>query len=370
MRASKREAGTNRGQHRSSQMRTEQPAPFPFRDGLTALVLGGGNALGAYHLGVCERLDDAGLKPDWYLGTSIGAVTAAILVGNPPERRRERLRAFWEEAIQIIPDLSGFGREFRARFNNDLALAALLFGRPGHFRPRYPGLWSLLPGMPPDRAIRDHTPLRRTIERLVDFKRLNDAAERVSIVALDMESGGEIWFDNRETGIEPDHLLAATALAPLFPPLETGGRLLCDAAFANNLPVDRVFADPPGRDLLCIAVDLYHLGHGRPATLDETVARVQDLAFASQTRRAIAALLRERGLARRLDPQGPSAVLAHLALKPAGHQRTLKPLDYSRPSIEERIAEGRADAEAMLGRLRDAPRDQPLAYLGPPAAAA
>lgn len=351
-------------------MRHEQSGPLPFRDGLTALVLGGGNALGAYHLGVCEQLRGAGIEPDWYLGTSIGAVTAAILVGNPPETRLERLRVFWEEAIQTAPDISAFGGEFRARLNNDLALAALLFGRPGQFRARYPGIWSLLPGMPPDRAIRDHAPLQRTIELLVDFSRLNDAAERVSIVALDMETGEEIWFDNRQGGILPEHLLAATALAPLFPPVEIDGRLLCDAGFANNLPVDRVFAVPPERDLLCIAVDLFHLGHGRPATLDETIARVQDLAFASQTRRAIAGLLRERDLARRLDPQAPSAVLAHLALQPTGHQRTLKPLDYSRSSIGERIAEGRADAEAMLARLRDAPRDQPLAYLAPPAAVA
>jgi NTE family protein len=140
----------------------------------TALVLGGGNALGAYHFGACERLFAAGLRPGWLVGTSIGAVTAAILAGNPPEARLERLRTFWRDAMQAtagpmaehVPDV------LRSRFNNDFALSALLFGRPGLFRGRFPGLWSILPFVPPDLALRDHAPLRATLERLVDFDRL------------------------------------------------------------------------------------------------------------------------------------------------------------------------------------------------------
>ena len=152
--------------------------------------------------------------------------------------------------------------------------------------------------MPPDRALADHTPLARTLERLIDFDRLNGAEERLSIVTIDMESGEEVWFDNRHDRITPKHLLACTALAPLFPPVELNDRLLCDAGFGNNLPFDRVFRDPPKRDTLCIAVDVYNLSHGRPGTLDQTVARVQDLGFAMQSRRSVDALARERGLTR------------------------------------------------------------------------
>lgn len=331
----------------------------------TALVLGGGNALGAYHLGACENLFAAGLRPGWLVGTSIGAVTVAILAGNPPETRLERLRTFWRDAMQAsagitadhVPDL------LRSRFNNDFALSALLFGRPGLFRGRFPGLWSILPFVPPDLALRDHAPLRATLERLVDFDRLNGAPERVSINAIDMVTGNEVWFDNRDTGIEPDHLLASTALAPLFPPVEIGSRLLCDAGFGNNLPFDRVFLEEPMRDLLCVAIDVYHLGHGRPRTLDETVARVQDIGFAFQSQRAAAGILRERSLLRRFDPQSPSAILAHLAYRAPGHQRSLKPLDFSRASLEERIDQGRKDATAMLARIAEAPHDAPLAHL-------
>ena len=332
----------------------------------TALVLGGGNALGAYHLGACETLLDAGVTPSWYLGTSIGAVAAALLVGNPPETRLDRLGTFWEEAAQAgrPPASRWFPEEIRARLNNDHALSALLFGRPGLFGARFPGPWSLLPFMPPDRALRDQRPLARTLARLIDFERLNAAGERLSIITIDMESGEEVWFDNWTHEIGPEHLLAATALAPLFAPVEIGGRLLCDAGLGNNLPLGRAFREGAARDLLCIAVDLYSLSHGRPSSLDETVARVQDLAFAIQSSSAVAALTRERALMRRLDPDGPSAILAHLAYRAPGHQRALKPLDYSRASLAERRRQGRADMTAMLARVATAPRTEALVYLG------
>jgi NTE family protein len=199
--------------------------PIEAQTGLTdgfevSLVLGGGSALGAYHLGACESLFASDVAPTWYLGTSIGAVTAALLVGNSPERRLEQLRAFWEQASQIsLPSFSHLWGGQRARYNNDFALGAPTFGRPGLFGKRFPGVLSLLPGMPPDLAIRDHAPMARTLERLIDFDQLNAAPERLSIVTIDMESGEEVWFDNRRDRIAPEHLLACTALAPLFPPV-------------------------------------------------------------------------------------------------------------------------------------------------------
>jgi len=342
----------------------ERPATLGDFD--TALVLGGGNALGAYHLGVSETLYEAGIEPSWYLGTSIGAVAAALLVGNPSETRLVRLRSFWEQAAQAGRPFGSrwLPEEVRALLNNDHALSALLFGRPGLFGTRFPGLLSLLPFMPSDRALRDQSPLARTLARLIDFERLNNTELRLSIVTLDMESGEEVWFDNWRHEIRPEHLLAATAFAPLFAPVEIDGRLLCDAGFGNNLPVGRAFREGAAHDFLCIAVDLYSLSHGRPSSLDETVARIQDLVFATQSNSAIAALMRERDLMRRLDPDGPSAILAHLSYRAPGHQRSLKPLDYSRESLEERIIQGRLDMTAMLARLRSAPRTEPLAYLG------
>jgi NTE family protein len=339
------------------------------RDFQVSLVLGGGNALGAYHLGVCESLLGASLAPAWYLGASIGAISGAILVGNPPDRRLERLRRFWSLATQPGVGFAALSewlsREARAWVNNDHALNALAFGRPGLFRSRVSGVSpsrSRLSGW----GLRDQRPLAETLRQLIDFGRLNGAREKLSIITINIESGEEVWFDNWKDEIGPEHLMAATALAPLFPPVEIEGRLLCDAGLGNNLPIDRLFREAPAdEDLLCIAVDLYHAAHGRPATLDETVARVQDLMFALQSQRAVEALSREQALVRRLEPHGRSAILCHLAYQAPDHQRALKALDFSRASLDERISQGRSDMERMLDRLTEAPRTEPLAYLGP-----
>lgn len=330
-----------------------------------SLVLGGGNALGAYHLGACERLLGTGWKPTWLLGASIGAVTAAILAGNEPAQRLSRLRAFWDLAAQ--PDLVpawGIPDMLRARYNNNHALAALLLGRRGLFSHHFPGELSVLPGMPPDRSIMDHRPMASTLNALIDFDYLNDGDLRVSVVAVDMEAGEEVWFDSKDTRITAEHLLACTALAPLFPPVEIDGRLLCDAGVANNLPFDRVFRATTSSNQLCIAVDLFCATHGRPDSLDETVARVQDLAFAMQARRSVAFLTRERELVRQRDPDSSSAILAHMAYQAPGTQRTLKALDFSARSLRERTKSGVDDMGRMLQRIEDAPSDQPVCYLG------
>ena len=101
-----------------------------------ALLLQGGGALGSYQGGVYQALAEADLHPDWVAGISIGAINSALIAGNPPERRVERLREFWEtvsnsplgipyfKAIEI-PD------EVTRRFVNQArAMNILLFGAP------------------------------------------------------------------------------------------------------------------------------------------------------------------------------------------------------------------------------------------------
>ncbi|QDA36918.1 patatin-like phospholipase family protein (plasmid) [Paracoccus liaowanqingii] len=320
-----------------------------------SLVLGGGNALGAYHLGAYRALDAEGLMPDWIVGASIGAVTGAILLGNPPETRLEKLGQFWQQAAQPLPWSAPFALPdtIRADINNRAAAAALLFGRPGLFSLRLPGILSTLPMMPPDRAIASHDAMAATLSRLIDFERLNTAEQRFSFLALDVESGEEVWFDNRDDQIKPEHLLAATAILPMFSPIEISGRLLCDAGLANNLPVDRVFREPPQGEHLCIAVDLFALGKGRPQTLDESAARAQDLIFSTQSRRTIARI--EQSSRAQEGQKDPASTLALLAYQAPEHQRTLKALDFSRSSLEERSAQGRADMEDLLERLAETP---------------
>ena len=338
------------------------PSPRADRDGSpadpgrerVALVLGGGNALGAYLAGAYELLHERGVRPDRIVGASIGAVTGAILAGNPPERRLERLEAFWAEATLHTIRAAPAGLRGRQVYNGaHVALAALL-GRPGIFGRRYPGLWSILPGMPGDVALYDHAPLRRTLERLVDFDRLNRAETRFTLACTDIETGDDVYFDNTRHEIGPEHILASAAIAPLFPPVEIGGRLLGDPGYANNLPLDPVFVPPPEADLVCLAADLFSLRSPRPASLDAAVERAQDIVFASAARRQIEALRREYALHEELRPDGPRVRLVHLAYQAASHELAAKSLDYSPSSVRDRWATGRRDMASGLALLEGA----------------
>lgn len=332
-----------------------------------ALVLGGGNALGAYHAGACETLYGRGIEPGWIVGASVGAVIGAILAGNPRERRLERVRDFWQQAAQ--PDLgwpAGIAKRVRERYNAAHVLAAVTLGRPGLFGRRFPGLWSILPWMPKDQALLDHAPLARTLERLIDFDRLNGGEIHLAFVCIDLETGEEVWFDNRQDRIGPEHLLATSAIAPLFPPVEVGGRLLADPGYVNNLPLDRLLVKPPARDLLAFAVDLYSLRHGRPQGLDAVLNRTQDILFASHARRSVDFLRREQALRRQLDPKSPPVTLMHLAYRAPDHELAAKALDFSPASVRDRLAAGRHDMERALALLaRQAPTREPFLYLRP-----
>ena len=316
-----------------------------------ALVFAGGNAVGAYHAGTYEALHDSGLRPDWVVGASIGAVTAAIVAGNAPEDRVSKLRMFWDEAtLATGPSPTGLLKP-RQVYNGLHALLALVWGRPSIFRHRLPGLWSALPWVPNDVALFDNAPLLRTLERLVDFDRLNRGDTRLTVGCVDLETGEEVYFDTAQEVVRPEHILASTAILPAFPPVEVDGRVLCDAGYTNNLPLDPLFATEPERDLLCIASDLFSLRAPKPASLDAVLERANDLIFASPPRRAIAGLRREYALRERLDPTGPAVTLLHLVYQAGADELAAKSFDFSPSSIRDRWAAGRRDAERGLEAL-------------------
>jgi NTE family protein len=319
----------------------------------TALVLGGGNALGAYHAGAYEQLHRQDIRPDWIVGASVGAVTGAILVGNAPEQRLERLGQFWAEATQHTYGALGGNETLRQTYNGMHSVMTLLFCRPNIFQRRYPGLWSILPWVPNDVAIYDHAPLRRTLERLVDFERLNRAEVRLTVGCVDLESGEEVYFDNTREEIRPEHILASTAITPAFPPVEIDGRLLCDPGYANNLPLDPLFDEPLDHDLLCIALELFSLRSPQPASLDAVLERTQDILFATPARRTVKALQREYALRERIEPEGPRVRLLHLAYKAASHELATKTFDFSPSSIADRRDAGERDMSVGLRVLRE-----------------
>jgi NTE family protein len=327
------------------------PATAEGRD--VALVLGGGNALGAYLGGAYEALHGTDLQPGRIVGASIGAVVGAIIAGNAPEDRLPRLRQFWAEATQhTIPSPTDL-LEPRQIYNGLHALLALAWGRPSIYRHRLPGLWSALPWVPNDVALFDHAPLRATLARLVDFERLNAAEIPLTIGCVDLESGEEVYFDSRRDTIRPEHLLASAALLPAFPPVEVDGRLLCDAGYTINLPLDPVFETEPERDLLCIALELFALRAPRPKSLDAVLERANDLVFASAPRRAIAALRREYALREKMQPDGPNVTLLHVAYQAGADELAAKSFDYSPSSVRDRWVAGLTDMRAALTRLAD-----------------
>lgn len=315
-----------------------------------ALVLSGGNALGAYHAGACEALDAAGLLPDWVVGASVGAITGAILCGNPPEQRLRRLRAFWgADAGAEVPS-DWFGTDAGRR--SAAALSTFGGGRPGLFAPRhlFGPWWNPFLSDAPS-SLYDATPLEATLETLVDFDRLNAASPRFSATAVDVETGEDVVFDTRSHRIGPRHVRASAALLPAFAPVEIEGRLLGDAGLSANLPLDAVLSTPQPKPLLCIAVDLLPLAAPPPRTLGEAASRAQDLIFAAQSRRTIAAwqaILAGRGTEAR------SVTLLHVAYRDQQREVAGKAFDFSAASVAARWRRGRDDLSRALADLPEA----------------
>lgn len=320
-----------------------------------ALVLGGGNALGAYHAGAYEVLDSRGLHPSWVVGASVGAVTSAIIAGNAPEERVSKLRMFWSRATQHTAPSPTEWLKPRQIYNGLHALLALTYGRPGIFGHRFPGLWSALPWMPNDVALLDHKPLLRTLEELVDFGHLNRGETRLTVACADVETGEEVYFDSARQEIRPEHILASTAILPAFPPVEIGGRVLCDAGYVNNLPLDPLFATEPEQDLLCLALELFSLRAPRPGSLDAVLERANDMIFSSASRRTIAALAREYALRQRFEPEGPIVSLLHLVYQAGADELAAKSFDFSPSSIRDRWTAGGRDMTRGLQSLDNGP---------------
>jgi NTE family protein len=254
------------------------------------LVLQGGGALGSYQAGAYQALSHGGFEPEWVAGISIGAINAAIIVGNPPEKRVERLKQFWEMVSPPVawnPITKG-DRE-RAYFNETSAALIATFGVPGFFTPRLPPapLWPQ--GSPQSQSYYDTAPLRATLERLVDFDRINDGETRLSVGAVGVTSGNFRYFDNfefRKLGkkIGPEHIMASGALPPGFPSIVIEDEHFWDGGIASNTPLDYVLDEETRKDLLIFQVDLFSARGLLPTSLLEAAEREKDIRYSSRTR--------------------------------------------------------------------------------------
>jgi NTE family protein len=254
------------------------------------LVLQGGGALGSYQAGAYQALCRCDFEPDWIAGISIGAINAAIIAGNPPEKRVEHLKEFWEMVSAPVPwNPVASDNRGRSLFNETSAALIATFGVPGFFTPRFPPapLWPQ--GSPQSQSYYDTTPLRATLERLVDFDRINDLKTRLSVGAVSVTTGNFRYFDNfefRKLGkkIGPEHIMASGALPPGFPSIVIEGEHYWDGGIASNTPLDFVLDEETSKDLLIFQIDLFSARGPLPVSLLAAAEREKDIRFSSRTR--------------------------------------------------------------------------------------
>jgi NTE family protein len=256
-----------------------------------ALVLQGGGALGAFQAGVYQALAEANLHPDWVSGISVGAINAALIAGNAPQVRLDKLRAFWEQVTSPhTPDHFGFaepwlqGELSRSIVNRLHASSAMLAGAPGFFTPRVPPPYLYPPGMIEATSWYDTKPLIGTLENLVDFDRLNADAMRFSVGAVNIRSGNFVYFDSTTHKIRPEHILASGALPPGFPPIEIDGELYWDGGLVSNTPLQWVVEGDTRQDTLAFQVDLWSARGEVPSDLPGVVVRQKEIQYSSRTR--------------------------------------------------------------------------------------
>lgn len=350
------------------------------------LVLQGGGALGAYQAGVLEALDTAAYHPQWVAGISIGAINAALIAGNPPERRVQRLREFWDRASSQVtltsPFTEGWGRRL---FSEAAAGLVAMTGIPGFFTPRLTPPWLALPGSAEAISLYDTAPLRKTLVELVDFDLLNNGPVRFSVGAVNVLSGNFVYFDNRERLIEPEHIMASGALPPGFPPVMIDGEPYWDGGLVSNTPLQYVLdergAEAGGEPLLVFQVDLFSARGMMPRTLAESTQREKDIRFSSRTRLNTDMQKRIEQLeaaATRLAGKLPtdlqedpdvqlltahscegSVTIMHLINRSENYETQCKDYEFSRMTVDGHWADGKRDVERSFASPRWKQRQRP-----------
>jgi NTE family protein len=337
------------------------------------LVLQGGGALGSYQAGVYEGLAAQDLRPDWVAGISIGAINAALIAGNAPERQVEQLKAFWR-LVTDGPQAPSWGAAGTTRglVSQANAAGALMFGVAGFFKPRFPPPQLQPPGGVAALSYYDTAPLKATLERLVDFDRINARETRFSVGAVNIQTGNFVYFDNRDMKIDARHIMASGALPPGLPPVEIDGEFYWDGGVVSNTPLEYVLLEKTAQDMLIFQVDLFPARGPMPRTLAESAEREMDIRFSSRTRLNTDLALEAHGLRRLardlMASLPPDAVvpeqaraladmptesvitLAHLIYRRKAYESQSKDYEFSRATMIEHWKSGLAAIGRCLER--------------------
>ncbi|WP_294297704.1 patatin-like phospholipase family protein [uncultured Sphingomonas sp.] len=348
-------------------------AALPLPD-CVALVLQGGGALGSYQAGVIEALAETGIAIDWVAGISIGAVNAAIVAGNPPEQRVERLKAFWDTTTSALPSFPIFPQDQVREFVHEWsAWSVMATGVPGFFTPRGVPPTFAAPGTPAALSFYDSAPLAKTLDTLIDWDLLNTGPVRLSVGAVDVESGNFRYFDTTTERLDARHIMASGALPPGLPPVEIDGRWYWDGGIVSNTPLTHVL-DHQSAEMLVFQVDLFSAAADRPKTIMDVMAREKEIRFSSRTRQVSAERLKlrkEREAIRTLiaklppelrdDPEVAALAqeadempvsLVHLIYRANAWEGGARDFEFSARTMREHWTAGRAAVAETMARSR------------------
>lgn len=354
-------------------MSSAEPLPPPSLPGPIVLVLQGGGALGAYQVGVYQAMHEAGMEPDWVIGTSIGAINASIIAGNRTADRMERLTAFWSRMqhavpLQALSAVPGFGAAMARAWTVASGIPGFFLPNPMAFAGTQVPLGATAAGYYAT------SPLEETLRALVDFNLINAGQTRLTVGAANVRTAEMRYFDSRDMPLSVAHVMASGALPPAFPAVRIDGELYWDGGILSNTPVEAVFDDFPRRSSLVFAVHIWNPHGPEPTTIAEVMHRHKDIQYSS---RAVTHVRRQKELhrlrhviselTRRLPPElrgtaEVEALAGHgcltrmhvvrlLAPPLAGDDHT-KDIDFSPAGVRARWSSGYND---MRQALRSAP---------------
>lgn len=352
---------------------------FPFER--IALILQGGGALGAYQAGAYQALAEHKLEPDWVAGISIGAINSALIAGNAPGKRVDALRSFWYSITETSPaylpflfwvdqvGLAAHSDIFHSWINQFNALSNVVEGAPGFFKPRTISPFMAPSGSENAQSFYDVSPLKETLERLVDFDRINSGEMRFSVGAVNVRSGNFAYFDNTSHVIAPEHVMASGALPPGFPAVKIDGDPYWDGGLVSNTPLQWVLDNKPRQDTLAFQVDLWSAQGDFPPDMISQDLRLKDIRFSSRTRQATTQFRNSQRLRRALarliermpevaslaeeDPEIAALIaeadekvynIVQLIYRAKNYEGSSKDYEFSRATMEEHWESGYNDA--------------------------
>jgi len=336
-------------------------------------VLQGGGALGAYQVGVFEGLHEAGLEPDWIAGVSIGSINAALIAGNAPEDRLDALTEFWNTVtMRPVWGFRPVSDDLRRLHNLWSSAATSSLGQPGFFTPNLVSPWLQPRGAAGATAFYDNTQLQDTLLQLVDFKRINDGAIRFAVGAVEVATGNFAYFDNADTVIIPEHVIASGALPPALPMTEIGASAYWDGGLVSNTPLQHLLDNIQNENALVFQIDLFSAQGVVPRDMMEVLGRIKDIQYSSRTRLTTDVYKQLYGLRAQIqsllarvpdhaltdaerqaqrDPATlPAVTIIQMIYQQAVFEGQAKDYDFSRSSMRDHRAAGLRDTRMTLAR--------------------